>query len=108
VFTELAVLETKRGKEMRVDVEFTSNFAVNKDGDDNFGFSLNRTGEIPRIGIHVVNHDGFACGGRSTTDPLIERNACVRRHCAFERTEDEHVVIAFPFQHVEADPVVAG
>jgi len=90
-----------------VDVEFADDFAADKDGNDDFGFGFEGAGEVAGVGVDVVDDDGFAAGGRGAADPLVERYARVRRHGALERAEDEHVA-AFPFEDVEADPVVAG
>lgn len=108
MFAELAVVRAESGEEVGVDIEFAGNFAVNEDGDDDFGFGFKRAGEIAGIGIDVVDDDGFAGGSGGTTDPLVERNASVRRHGAFEGAENENVTIAFLFEHVEPNPVVAG
>jgi hypothetical protein len=107
VFAEFAVVGAEGGEEVGVDVEFTDDFAADEDGDDDFGFGFERTGEVARVGVDVVDHDGFAAGGRGAADALIEGNASVGRHGAFEGAEDERVA-SFPFEHVEADPVVAG
>jgi hypothetical protein len=107
VFAEFVVVGAKGGEEVGVDVEFADNSAADKDGDDDFGFGFDGAGEIARVGIDVVDDDGFAAGGRGAADALVEGNAGVGRHGAFERAEDERVA-AFPFEHVEADPVVAG
>ena len=107
VFAEFAVVGAEGGEEVGVDVEFADDFAADEDGDDDFGFGFEGAGEIARVGVDVVNDDGFAAGGCGAADTLVERNAGVRRHGAFEGAEDERVA-AFPFEHVEADPVVAG
>ena len=107
VFAEFAVVGTEGGEEVGVDVEFADDFAADEDGDDDFGFSFEGAGEIAGVGVNVVDDDGLAAGGCGAADTLVERNAGVRRHGAFEGAEDERVA-AFPFEHVEADPVVAG
>lgn len=108
VFAKLAIVGTKSGKEVGVDVEFTSYFAVDKDGDDNFGFSFEGASEVAGIGVDVVDDDRFAGGSSSAADALIERDARVRGHRALERAEDEDVTVCLFFQHVKPDPVVAG
>jgi len=107
VFAEFAVVGAEGGEEVGVDVEFADDFAADEDGDDDFGFGFERAGEIAGVGVDVVDDDGFAAGGRGAADALIEGNAGVGRHGAFEGAEDERVA-SFPFEHVEADPVVAG
>ena len=107
VFAQYAVVGAEGGEEVGVDVEFADDFAVDEDGDDDFGFGFEGAGEVAGVGVDVVDDDGFAAGGRCAADALIERNAGVGRHGAFEGAEDERVA-AFPFEHVEADPVVAG
>ena len=92
---------------MGVDVEFADDFVADENGDDDFGFGFERAGEIAGVGVDVIDDDGFAAGGRGAADALVERNAGVGRHGAFEGAEDEGVA-SFPFEHVEADPVVAG
>jgi len=107
VFAEFAVVGAEGGEEVGVDVEFADDFAADEDGDDDFGFGFERAGEVAGIGVDVVNDDGFAAGGRGPADALVKRDAGVGRHGAFEGAEDE-CVASFPFEHVEADPVVAG
>jgi hypothetical protein len=108
VFAKLAVVGAESGEEVGVDIEFAGNFAVNEDGDDDFGLGFERAGEITRIGIHVVDNDGFAGRCRRTTDTLIEWDASVRSYGAFEGAENEDILIAFFFEHVEADPIVGS
>ena len=50
VFAELAIAGAEGGEEVGVDVEFTDDFAVNEDGDDDFGFGFEGAGEIAGIG----------------------------------------------------------
>lgn len=107
VFAEFAVVGAEGGEEVGIDVKFADDFAADEDGDDDFGFGFEGAGEIARVGIDVVDDDGFAAGSSGAADALIEGDAGVGRHGAFERAEDERVA-AFPFEHVEADPVVAG
>ncbi len=107
MLAEFAVVGAESGEEVGVDVEFADDFAVDEDGDDDFGFGFEGAGEIAGVGVDVVDDDGFASGGRGAADALVERNAGVGRHGAFEAAEDERVA-SFPFEHVEADPVVAG
>jgi hypothetical protein len=107
VFAEFAVVGAEGGEEVGVDVEFADDFAADEDGDDDFGFGFERAGEIAGVGVDVVDDDGFAAGCRGAADALVEGDAGVGRHGAFERAEDERVA-SFPFEHVEADPVVAG
>ncbi len=107
VFAEFAVVGAEGGVEVGVDVEFANDFAADEDGDDDFGFGFEGAGEVAGVGVDVVDDDGFAAGGSGAADALIERDAGVGRHGALEGAEDERVA-AFPFEHVEADPVVAG
>jgi hypothetical protein len=108
VLAEAAVVRTEGGGKVRINVEFADDLAVDKYRDNDFGFGFERAGEIAGIGADVVYDDGCAGGSRGAADALVERNASVRRHCALEGAEGEHVAIAFLFEHVEADPVVAG
>jgi len=107
VFAEFAVVGAEGGEEVGVNVEFADDFAADEDGDDDFGFGFEGAGEVAGVGVDVVDDDGFAAGGSGAADALVERDAGVGRHGAFEWAEDESVA-AFPFEHVEADPVVAG
>jgi len=107
VFAEFAVVGAEGGEEVGVDVEFADDFAADEDGHDDFGFGFEGAGEIAGVGVDVVDDDGFAAGGSGAADALVEGDAGVGRHGAFEGAEDERVA-AFPFEHVEADPVVAG
>jgi hypothetical protein len=108
VFAKLAVVRTKGREKMGIDVEFTGDPAVGEDGSNDFGFSVERTGEVARVGIDVVHNDGFTVGSGGAADALIQRDAGVGSHRAFERPENEHVAVPFFLEHVEADPVVAG
>jgi hypothetical protein len=107
VFAEFAVVGAEGGEEVGVDVELADDFAADEDGDDDFGFGFEGAGEVAGVGVDVVDDDGFAGGGGGAADALVEGNAGVGRHGALEGAEDERVA-AFPFEHVEADPVVAG
>jgi len=107
VFAEFAVVGTEGGEEVGVDIEFADDFAADEYGDDDFGFGFERAGEIAGVGVDVVDDDGFAAGGRGAADTLVKGNAGVGRHGAFEGAKDESVA-SFPFEHVEADPVVAS
>ena len=107
MFAENAVVRAEGSEEMGVDVEFTDDFAMDEYGDDDFGFGFEGAGEIAGVGADVVDDDGFTAGGSGAADALVKGDAGVGRHGALERAEDEGVA-AFPFEHVEADPVVAG
>ena len=107
VFAEFAVVGAEGGEEVGIDVEFADDFAADENGDDDFGFGFEGAGEVARVGVDVVDDDGFAGGDRGAADALIEGNAGVGRHGALEGAENEHVA-SFPFEHVEADPVVAS
>ena len=108
VLAELAIVGTEGGVEVRVDVEFPDDIAVNENGNDDFGFGFERAGEIARVGVDVVDDDSFAGGGRGAADTLMKRDASVGRHGALEGAEDEDVAVRFFFQHVKTDPIVAG
>jgi len=107
VFAKFAVVGAEGGEEVGVDVEFADDFAANEDRDDDFGFGFERAGQVAGVGVDVIDDDGFAAGGRGAADALVEGNAGVGRHGALEGAEDERAA-AFPFEHVEADPVIAG
>jgi len=107
MLAELAVVGTKGGEKMGVDVEFAGNFTVDENRYDDFRFGLEGTGQVARVGSNVVNDNGFSCRRRRPADPLIEWDAGVRRHGALEGAEDEHVAIRLPFKHIKADPVIA-
>ena len=108
MFAESAVFEAEGGEEVGVDVEFADDFVANEDGDDDLGFGFEGAGQIARIGVNVIDDDGLAGGRGSAADALVERNAGVRRHGALEGAEDEDIVVAFLFEHVEAHPVVTS
>ncbi len=108
MFAEFAISRAEGGEEVGVDIEFTDNFAVDEDGDDDFGFGFEGTGEIAGIAGDIVNDDGHAAAGSGAANALIERDASVGRHGAFEGAEYEDVVIAFLFEQVEANPIVFG
>jgi len=108
VFAKKAIVRAEGGEEVGVDVEFTSDPAVNENGDDDFGFGFEGAGEISGIAADVVDNDGLASAGSCATDALVERDTGVRRHGALEGAEDEDVAISLFFEHVEANPVVLG
>jgi hypothetical protein len=106
VFADGAVVGGEGGEEMAVNIQLADDFLFDEDGDDDFGFGFEGTGEVTRIGADVVNDDGLAGGGSGTADALIQRDARVRGHGAAKGAEDEHVLLALFFEHVKADPVV--
>jgi hypothetical protein len=108
VLAEFAVVGAEGGVEVGVDVEFAGDFVVDEDGNDDFGFGFERAGEVTGIGIDVVDDDSISGGGSGAADALMERDARVGSHAAFEGTEDEDIVVPFPFEHVEADPIVVS
>jgi hypothetical protein len=108
VFAEKAIVGTKGSEEVGVDVEFTDDFAMDEDGDDDFGFGFEGAGKIAGIAGDVVNDEGHAATGGSAANALVERDAGVRRHGAFEGAEDEDIAAGFVFEHVEANPIVFG
>jgi hypothetical protein len=108
VFTQKAIAGAKGGEEVGVDVEFADDFAVNEDGDDDFGFSFERADEIAGIAGDVVNDDGHAAAGSGAANSLVEWDAGVRRHGALEGAEDEDIAAGFVLEHVEANPIVFG
>jgi hypothetical protein len=72
VFAKFAVFGAKGSEEVAVDIEFANYFAVDEDGDYDFGFGFERAGEVARVGVDVVDHDGFATGGGGSADALVE------------------------------------
>jgi hypothetical protein len=75
VFAKLAVVGTKGGAKMGVDVQFASNFTVDENRYDDFRFGLEGTGQVAPVGSNVVNDNGFTCRRRRPADPLIEWDA---------------------------------
>ena len=108
VFAEYAIAGAKGGEEVGIDVEFADDFAMDEDGDDDFGFGFERAGEIAGIAGDVVNDDGHAAAGSGAANALVERDADVGRHGALEGAEDEDVAAGFVLEHVEANPIVFG
>jgi len=108
VFAENAIAWAKGGEEVGIDIEFTEDFAVDEDGDDNFGFGFEGAGEIAGIAGDVVNDDGHAAAGSGAANALVERDAGVWRHGALEGAEDEDIAGGFVLEHVEANPIVFG
>jgi hypothetical protein len=106
VLAEMAVVGSEGGEKVGVDVEFADDFAVEKNGNDDFGFGFEGAGEIAWVGMDIIDDDGLAGGGSGATDALIKRDAGVTSDGALEVAEDEDV--GFLFEHVEADPVVAS
>jgi len=89
-----------------IDVELADNFAVNEYRNNDLGPGFERTGEITRIRIDIIDDDGFACGGCGSAEALVERDASVGCRRSFEGAEGEDIVATLFFKHVEADPVV--
>jgi len=108
MFAESAVGGVEGSGEMRVDVEFADNFAVNEDGDHDFGFRFKRTREIAGIGIDVVDDDGLAHRDGSAANALVQRDARVGSRGAHEWAENENVWVTILFEHIKADPIVTG
>lgn len=108
MFAKLAVIGAEGGEEVGVDVEFADHFAVDEDGDDDFGFSFEGAGEIAGIGIDVVDDDGLSRGSGGAANALVQRDARVGSHGALEGAENENVAVAVLFKHIKADPIVAG
>ena len=108
VFAEDAIAWAKGGEEVGIDIEFTDHFAVDEDGDDDFGLGFEGAGEIAGIAGDVVNDDGHAATGSGAANALVERDAGVWRHGALEGAEDEDIASWFMLEHVEANPIVFG
>ena len=107
MLAELAVVGTKRCVKVGIDVEFADDLAVRKDGHDDFGLGFERARKIAGVGADVINDNGFAARGCRAADSLIQRDARVGRHGALKRTEEQDVVVAFVFEHVKTDPIIA-
>ena len=107
MFAEPAVVGTKGGEEVGIDVELAHDLAVDEDRDHDLGFGFQGAGQVARIGVDVVNNDGLSSRSRSAANALIERDARMRSHGTLERSEDENVTIGFFLEHVKAYPVVA-
>jgi len=108
VFAEFAIAGAKGSEEVGVNVEFTNDFAVDEDGDNDLGFGFERAGEIAGIAGDIVNDKGHAAAGSGTANALVERDACVGRHGALEGAENEDIAFRFVRKHVKADPIVFG
>jgi len=108
VFAEGAVVWAEGGGEVRINVEFADDFAMDKHGNDDFGPGLEGTGEITWIGIDVIDEDSTPGGGCGAANSPVERDAGVVRRSPFERSEGQDILAAVFFNHVEADPIVAS
>jgi hypothetical protein len=82
MLAELAVVGTKGGEKMGVDVEFAGNFTVDETG-TTISDLVSRE-QAGRVGSNVVNDNGFTCRRSRPADALIEWDAGVRRHGAVE------------------------
>ena len=65
------VLGGERRGEVAVDIQLTGDFSVDEDGNHDFGFSLERAGEITRVLADIVNHNGLATGGCGAANALV-------------------------------------
>src|SRR5882672_2839169 len=91
VFAELAVVWAEGGEKVAVNVEFADDFSFCENGHNNFGFCLERAGEVARVFVYVIHDDGPAAGGSGSADALVQGDARVRGHAATERAQDEHI-----------------
>lgn len=108
VFAEFAIFGAEGRRKMAVDVEFANDFPFDEHGDDDFGFSFERAREVARVCVDVVDDNGLSAGSGGSADSLVQRDPGVGSHRAAIGSENEYVWIAVEFEHVKADPVVAG
>jgi len=106
VFADGAIFGSEGGEEVAVNIELADNFLFNEDGDHDFRFGFEGTGEVSRVGADVVNDDSLAGGRRGAADTLIQGNARVRGHGAAKGAENQNFLRTVFFEHVETYPVV--
>ena len=73
MLAELAVVGTKGGEKMGVDVEFAGNFTVDETG-TTISDLVSRE-QAGRVGSNVVNDNGFTCRRSRPADALIKWDA---------------------------------
>ncbi len=87
-FQQVTVSNSESCKIVAVDVDFSDNFSTRMDWDHNFGFGLDRTGEVTRIEAYIVDDDRLARRNSGTADALGYRNADVGRRITDVGTYD--------------------
>ncbi|MGA7626699.1 MAG: hypothetical protein WCA91_24290 [Candidatus Acidiferrales bacterium] len=91
---------------MAVNIELTDDFVFNKDGHNDFGFGFSGAREVSRVGSDIIDDDGLSSGGSGATNTLVQRDASMWGHSPAEWAENENVLFAFLFEHIETHPVV--
>src|ERR1700677_2799711 len=106
VLDETLIVESKCGGKVAIDIQFADDFAVGKDGHNNFRFGFERAGEISRIFGYIIDYHSFAARRCGAANALVERDSRVRSHGALESAEAQHRRLRAGLQQVKADPVV--
>ena len=65
------MLRSERGVEVAVNIEFSDDFAVRENRNHYFRFCFQRTGQVSRIFIDIVDDDRLPAGSRCTADSLV-------------------------------------
>src|SRR5579872_724120 len=104
---EPAVLCIERGEAVTVHIDLADGFAVNADRRDDLRLRFERTGEIARVAVDVVDDDRRIERDGRAADAGVDRDPDVRRWRSIVRPEDEHLIVMW-IEHVEAGPRTIG
>src|SRR5579862_3090115 len=91
---------------MAVNIELTDHAAVNENRYDNFRFGFERAGQVSRIFAHIIDHHRLPAGSSRPADSLVQWNAGMRRHRAFECPQDKYRWLRARLEQIKTHPVV--
>jgi len=77
-----------------IDVNFANDFALRVNRHNNFGFCLVGTGEITRVGVHVVHDNRLAQSNRRAADALSDGDTHVGSWLTGEVAKNQSLGIA--------------
>jgi hypothetical protein len=106
ILDKILMFGSKCRGEVAVNIQLAHHRPANKNRHDDLGLGLQGTCQISRIFADVIHNDRLAGGRGCAANALIERNARMRRHSAFELAQHQHWRPSARFEHVEAHPVI--
>jgi len=99
---QLAVLSSKRGGLVTVDVDFAQDTASVEDRHHDFRARFQAAGQVPRVSVYIIYNNGLAGGSRGAADALAQRNPRMWGGFALEWTQQQF----FSLEQVETHPVI--